>query len=98
MAKAAKGKRPDLTKLPIGRRMAGSQAQATTSTTKPSATGGDVKTILLRLNREGWAELRKLSVDTDTALDTLLVEAANSLLAKHGRPAVVEKRLPRKAE
>ena len=51
-----------------------------------------VKTAMIRINPEGWRELRRLAIDLDTPLDDLLIEAANEMLQRHGRPALVEKR------
>lgn len=93
-------KKPDLSSLPIGKRL---QTRASTQQTAieqgasaRSGSDNDIKTVLLRINRDGWAELRRLSVDTDTPLDTIIINACNDVLARSGRPAIVEKRLPAK--
>lgn len=67
------------------------------------ASGGDsetdgTKTVLLRINKRGWLELRRLALDLDQPLDSLLIEAANDLLSANGKPKVVEKRQPAKAK
>lgn len=54
-----------------------------------------IKSILVRVNHEGWAELRRLSIEEDTPLDDLLVQAANEMLARKGKRMTVEKRTPK---
>jgi hypothetical protein len=62
---------------------------------KPKTTGptardpGAFKSILTRVNAEGWKALRLLAVDKDTTLNALAVEALNDLLRKHGRRPIV---------
>lgn len=90
-----KGKRASLASLPIGQRAQGKPPTADKASQGPDG-AGTIKTILLRISEPGWRELRLLSMDTGKPVDSLLIEAANDLLARHGRPAVVEKRLPRK--
>jgi hypothetical protein len=45
--------------------------------------------ILTRVNREGWKALRLLSIERDTSLQALAIEAFNDLLAKHGKRPIV---------
>lgn len=52
----------------------------------------NVKTAMIRIDPEGWKALRRLSIELDTPLDDLLIEAANDLLRRHGEPAIVQKR------
>lgn len=56
----------------------------------------DYKTVMMRINRAGWAELSHLSVEMDRALEDMMIEAANEFLTKHGKPPVIEKRQPPK--
>ncbi len=48
------------------------------------------KSILTRMNTEGWRALRVLAAERDTTLNALAVEAFNDLLRKHGKRATVE--------
>jgi Antitoxin-like ribbon-helix-helix len=63
---------------------------------KPKTTGptardaGAFKSVLTRLNIEGWRALRMLAVENDTTLNALAVEAFNDLLKKHGKKQTVE--------
>jgi hypothetical protein len=63
---------------------------------KPKTTGktardpGAFKSVLVRMNIEGWRALKVLAVDQETTLNALAVEAFNDLLKKHGKRAVVE--------
>jgi len=55
-------------------------------TTGPRARDPDsFKSILTRINIEGWRALRLLAVENDTTLNALAVEAFNDLLKKHGK-------------
>jgi hypothetical protein len=62
---------------------------------KPKTTGprardpGTFKTVIVRINADGWRALKILAVEQETTLNALAVEAFNDLLKKHGkRPAV----------
>jgi hypothetical protein len=62
---------------------------------KPKATGKTArdpeafKSVLARMNPEGWRALRLLAVENDTTLNALAVEAFNDLLKKYcKRPSV----------
>ena len=63
---------------------------------KPKTTGptardaGAFKSVLTRLNTDGWRALRLLAVERDTTLNALAVEAFNDLLRKHGKRALVQ--------
>jgi len=63
---------------------------------KPKTTGptardpGAFKSVLTRLDIEGWRALRMLAVEHDTTLNALAVEAFNDLLKKHGKKQTVE--------
>jgi hypothetical protein len=63
---------------------------------KPKTTGptardpGAFKSVLTRINPDGWRALRMLAIENDTTLNALAVEAFNDLLKKHGKRAVVE--------
>jgi hypothetical protein len=63
---------------------------------KPKTTGptardpGAFKSVLTRLNIEGWRALRMLAVEHDTTLNALAVEAFNDLFKKHGKKQTVE--------
>jgi hypothetical protein len=62
---------------------------------KPKTTGptardpGAFKSIIARVNADGWKALRLLALDQETTLNALVVEALNDLLRKHGRRPVV---------
>jgi hypothetical protein len=63
---------------------------------KPKTTGptardaGAFKSVLTRMNTDGWRALRMLAVENDTTLNALAVEAFNDLLKKHGKRPLVE--------
>jgi hypothetical protein len=63
---------------------------------KPKTTGprardpGAFKSVLVRINAEGWRALKILAVENETTLNALAVEAFNDLLKKHGKRDVVE--------
>ena len=63
---------------------------------KPKTTGptardpGSFRSVLTRMNSDGWRALRLLAVENDTTLNALAVEAFNDLLKKHGKRASVE--------
>jgi hypothetical protein len=63
---------------------------------KPKTTGKTArnpkafKSVLTRVNPEGWRALRLLTVEKDTNLNALAVEAFNDLLKKHGKRSNVE--------
>jgi hypothetical protein len=63
---------------------------------KPKTSGptardpGAFKSVLTRINPDGWRALRMLAVENDTTLNALAVEAFNDLLKKHGKRAAVE--------
>jgi hypothetical protein len=63
---------------------------------KPKSTGprardpGVLKSVLVRINADGWRALKILAVESDTTLNALAVEAFNDLLKKHGKRANVE--------
>ena len=49
-----------------------------------------MKVIFVRLNVEGWCELRKLTLKSDTTVQALMVDVINGLLRENGYPAVAE--------
>ena len=51
---------------------------------------GSFKGLLVRMNLEGWRELRILAAERDTTLNALAVEAFNDLLKKRGKQPVVQ--------
>jgi hypothetical protein len=61
---------------------------------KPKTTGltardpGAFKSVLTRINTDGWRALRMLAVENDTTLNALAVEAFNDLLKKIRKAAV----------
>jgi len=63
---------------------------------KPKTTGarardpGGFKSVLVRINADGWRALKILAVENETTLNALAVEAFNDLLKKRGKRAVVE--------
>jgi hypothetical protein len=58
---------------------------------KPKTTGprardpGAFKSVLVRINIEGWKALKVLAVEQEATLNALAVEAFNDLLKKHGK-------------
>ena len=60
-------------------------------TTGPTARDpGAFKSVLVRMNNEGWRALKVLAVEKETTLNALAVEAFNDLLKKHGKRQSVE--------
>jgi hypothetical protein len=63
---------------------------------KPKTTGprsrdpGAFKSVLVRVNVEGWRALKLLAVENETTLNALAVEAFNDLLKKCGKRQSVE--------
>jgi hypothetical protein len=63
---------------------------------KPKTTGprardpGAFKSVLVRINADGWRALKMLAVENDTTLNALAVEAFNDLLKKRGKRQNVE--------
>ena len=63
---------------------------------KPKTTGsrsrdpGTFKSVLVRINIEGWRALKVLAIENEVTLNALAVEAFNDLLKKHGRRGTVE--------
>jgi hypothetical protein len=63
---------------------------------KPKTTGptardpGSFKSVLTRINTDGWRALRMLAVENDTTLNALAIEAFNDLLKKYGKRQSVE--------
>jgi hypothetical protein len=51
---------------------------------------GAFKSIITRVNADGWRALRILAAENDTTLNALAVEAFNDLLKKYGKRASVE--------
>jgi hypothetical protein len=62
---------------------------------KPKTTGptardpGAFKSVLVRMNIEGWRALKVLAIEKEATLNALAVEALNDLLRKHGKRASV---------
>jgi hypothetical protein len=63
---------------------------------KPKTTGprardpGAFKSVLVRMNIEGWRALKVLAVEKEATLNAMAVEAFNDLLKKHGKRQSVE--------
>ena len=63
---------------------------------KPKTTGprardpGAFKSVLVRMNIEGWGALKVLAVEKETTLNAFAVEAFNDLLKKYGKRQSVE--------
>lgn len=63
---------------------------------KPETTGprardpGAFKSVLVRINADGWKALKVLAVEQETTLNALAVEAFNDLLKKNGKRPNVE--------
>jgi hypothetical protein len=51
---------------------------------------GSFKGLLVRMNLEGWRELRKLAAERDTTLNALAIEAFNDLLKKRGKQPLIQ--------
>ncbi len=59
-------------------------------TTGPTARDTDAfKSVLVRINIEGWRALKILAVEQESTLNALAVEAFNDLLKKHGKRSSV---------
>jgi len=43
---------------------------------------------MIRINPEGWRKLRRLAIDLNRPLDDFLIDAANEMLQRHGRPSL----------
>ena len=48
------------------------------------------KSVITRMNADGWRALRILAAENDTTLNALAVEAFNDLLKKYGKRASIE--------
>lgn len=59
----------------------------------PRRAAGDMKTVQVRINKQGWRALRDLASDNDTSLEALMVEALNDVLLKNKRPPIVQRRV-----
>lgn len=59
----------------------------------PRRTPADMKTVQVRINKQGWRALRDLASDNDTSLEALMVEALNDVLLKNRRPPIVQRRV-----
>jgi hypothetical protein len=60
-------------------------------TTGPTAKDTDAfKSVLVRINNEGWKALKVLAIEQESTLNALAVEAFNDLLKKHGKRQNVE--------
>jgi hypothetical protein len=46
---------------------------------------GAFKSVLVRINVDGWRALKVLAAEQETTLNALAVEAFNDLLKKHGK-------------
>jgi predicted HicB family RNase H-like nuclease len=63
---------------------------------KPKTTGprardaGSFKSVLVRINVEGWRALKILAAEQEATLNALAVEAFNDLLRKNGKRPNVE--------
>ncbi len=63
---------------------------------KPKTTGptardpGAFKSVLVRINIDGWKAIKMLSVENETTMNALAIEAFNDLLKKHGKRQTVE--------
>jgi hypothetical protein len=63
---------------------------------KPKTTGprsrdrGAFKSVLIRVNTEGWKAIKMLSVEKEVTLNAIAIEALNDLLKKYGKRQAVE--------
>ncbi len=62
---------------------------------KPKTTGprardpGAFKSVLIRMNVDGWKAVKMLAVEKESTLNALAIEAFNDLLKKHGKRQTV---------
>lgn len=90
-------KRPSMAEMPISKRTLAKAEDAPAPGGTPDVSGAaarDIKSIMARVNRAGWAELRRLAIDLDTPLEDIIIGALNETLQRNGRPPVIEKRSP----
>jgi hypothetical protein len=68
------------------------EGEAQAKPRKPShkTAGKTSKAILVRINIEGWRELRKLAAELDETMQGVMIDAVNDYLREHGHPAVAE--------
>lgn len=59
----------------------------------PRRAPADMKTVQVRINKQGWRALRDLASDNDTSLEALMVEALNDVLLKNQKPPIVQRRV-----
>ncbi|MCJ2015915.1 hypothetical protein MKK84_00470 [Methylobacterium sp. E-065] len=59
----------------------------------PRRAPADMKTVQVRINKQGWRALRDLASDNDTSLEALMVDALNDVLLKNQRPPIVQRRV-----
>ena len=67
--------------------MAAKRTSASKVAAKAVASGH--RGVLARINVDGWRALRLLSVERDTTMQALAIEAFNDLLTKHGKRPIV---------
>ena len=60
----------------------------TRRTSEPPVAG--VRHVLTRLNSEGWRALKLLTIERELPLQSLMIEAINDLLKKHGKKPVAQ--------
>ena len=65
-------------------------AQGLIAGMRQSVRPGAFKSVLTRLDADGWRALRLLAIERDTTLNALAVEAFNDLLRKYGKRAAVK--------
>jgi hypothetical protein len=74
----------------LARQSGGSQMGRKPKTTGPTARDpGAFKSVLVRMNIEGWRALKVLAIEKEATLNALAVEALNDFLRKHGKRASV---------
>jgi hypothetical protein len=57
-----------------------------------SADGAEQRSIIIRVNIDGWRALRLLSVEQDSSLPAMAIEAFNDVLKKYGKRPIVSRR------
>lgn len=97
----AMAKRPPLSGSAISARAVPKPTVGTDEVSTPAArprpsTSRDLKTVMARINRDGWREIHSLGLELDMPLQAIIVEALNDFLQKHNKPPVVETRQPDK--
>ncbi|MCJ2055931.1 hypothetical protein MKL09_05125 [Methylobacterium sp. J-048] len=74
-----------------------SQIDETTDQPTGQRASTKVRNMQVRVNPKGFQAVKILTLELEMTLEDLMVEALNDFLAKHGKPATVERRSPDRA-